>query len=111
MIRDFIADNVGNVDPESPEALAEILAPFEKLFLAKGRIRYESGMKSEDLARRLEEIAFEVYEAKEKALGDMPNGLPVMRELERVIMLRVVDEYWMEHIDAMSRKALICSKP
>ncbi|MBR5490382.1 MAG: preprotein translocase subunit SecA, partial [Oscillospiraceae bacterium] len=102
MIKDFIADNVGNVDPESPEALAEILAPFEKLFLAKGRIRYESGMKSEDLARRLEEIAFEVYEAKEKALGNMPNGLPVMRELERVIMLRVVDEYWMEHIDAMS---------
>ena len=26
---------------------------------------------------------------------------PLMRELERVIMLRVVDEYWMEHIDAM----------
>jgi len=32
----------------------------------------------------------------------MPDGLPLMRELERVIMLRVVDEYWMEHIDAMS---------
>ena len=26
---------------------------------------------------------------------------PLMRELERVIMLRVVDEYWTEHIDAM----------
>ena len=25
-----------------------------------------------------------------------------MRELERVIMLRVVDEYWMDHIDAMT---------
>ena len=24
-----------------------------------------------------------------------------MRELERVVMLRVVDEYWMEHLDAM----------
>ncbi|MFR7895259.1 MAG: hypothetical protein ACLU38_15405 [Dysosmobacter sp.] len=30
---------------------------------------------------------------------------PVMRELERVIMLRVVDEYWMDHIDAMDRPA------
>ena len=31
----------------------------------------------------------------------MPDGTPVMRELERVVMLRVVDEYWMDHIDAM----------
>ena len=32
----------------------------------------------------------------------MPNGMPLMRELERVVMLRVVDEYWMEHLDAMT---------
>ena len=31
----------------------------------------------------------------------MPDGTPLMRELERVVMLRVVDEYWMDHIDAM----------
>ena len=31
----------------------------------------------------------------------MPDGTPLMREVERVVMLRVVDEYWMEHIDAM----------
>jgi len=102
MIRDFISDNVGNIDPESPEALAETLVPFEKLFLARGRIQFEKGMKASALQERLEEIAFEIYEAKEKALGTMPDGLPLMRELERVIMLRVVDEYWMEHIDAMS---------
>ena len=35
---------------------------------------------------------------------------PVMREVERVVLLRVVDEYWMEHIDAMSdlRQASAC---
>ena len=38
-----------------------------------------------------------VYEKKEQELG-----APLMRELERVIMLRVVDEYWMDHIDAMT---------
>ena len=102
MIHDFIYDSVGSVDPESPDSLAEMLAPFEKLFLARGRISYEKGMKCSALAKRLEEIAREVYAAKERALGAMPNGVPVMRELERVIMLRVVDEYWMEHIDAMS---------
>ena len=36
------------------------------------------------------------YEAKEREITS-----PIMRELERVIMLRVVDEYWMDHIDAM----------
>ena len=44
----------------------------------------------------------EAYDAKEKSLGMLPDGsAPLMRELERVIMLRVVDEYWMDHIDAM----------
>ena len=34
--------------------------------------------------------------------GRMEPGKSAMRELERVILLRVVDEYWMEHIDAMT---------
>ncbi|MBR5534323.1 MAG: SEC-C domain-containing protein, partial [Ruminiclostridium sp.] len=37
-----------------------------------------------------------VYNAKEESLGE-----ELMRELERVMMLRTVDEYWMDHIDAM----------
>jgi len=48
--------------------------------------------------------AMETYAAKEAELNkarDANANLPDMRELERVVMLRVVDEYWMEHIDAM----------
>ena len=48
------------------------------------------------------ERAFAFYEKKEAALGDAPNGAPLMREVERVVMLRVVDEYWMDHLDAMT---------
>ena len=48
--------------------------------------------------------AMETYAAKEAEInaahGDNPRS-PDMRELERVVMLRTVDEYWMEHIDAM----------
>ena len=40
--------------------------------------------------------AMEAYEAKEAEVT-----APIMRELERVVMLRVVDEYWMDHISAM----------
>ncbi len=40
--------------------------------------------------------ADELYEAKEKELGEN-----IMREVERVMLLRSVDTHWMEHIDAM----------
>ena len=48
--------------------------------------------------------ALETYAAKEAEISkarEANPGIPDMRELERVVMLRVVDEYWMEHIDAM----------
>ena len=48
------------------------------------------------LADAVYEAAVSVYEKKEKQYGET-----VMRELERVVMLRVVDEYWMDNIDAM----------
>ena len=49
------------------------------------------------------ELADAVYEAAEAAYAqkEARYGAEVMRELERVVMLRVVDEYWMDHIDAM----------
>ena len=52
---------------------------------------------AEDLCAMVEERAFDIYRKKEQALGS-----PLMRELERVMMLRVVDEYWMDHLDNMT---------
>ena len=49
-----------------------------------------------DLSEAVYEKAVRVYEQKEQLYGEA-----MMRELERVVMLRVVDEYWMENIDAM----------
>ena len=55
------------------------------------------------VSNREDELADAVYEAAEAvyAQKEARYGAEVMRELERVIMLRVVDEYWMDHIDAM----------
>ena len=84
----------------------EALAPFGKLFLRPGDIRISpeelGGLNAQKLTDMVLEKALAFYDAKEKELGLMPNGQPVMRELERVVMLRVVDEYWMEHLDAMT---------
>ena len=53
-------------------------------------------MDQKALADTIYDIALSTYQAKEAAYGDK-----LMRELERVVMLRVVDEYWMDNIDAM----------
>ena len=109
MIREFVSSTIAAAmhgEPaETSQQLDDVLAPFEKLFLPHGAITLEQfggKVKQDALTERVDDIAMKVYEAREKAFGDGPNGMPLMRELERVVMLRVVDEYWMEHIDAMS---------
>ena len=53
-------------------------------------------MSTDTITTMLFDKAAAVYGQREETFGS-----PIMRELERVVMLRVVDEYWMEHIDAM----------
>ena len=53
-------------------------------------------LKKEEIVELLEECATSLYESREKQYG-----IELMRELERVIMLRNVDEKWIDHIDAM----------
>ena len=69
---------------------AEDLRRFEGILFPKGAVDNDPDVE------KLYELALQTYEQKEAALSPM-----VMRELERVIMLRVVDEYWMDNIDAM----------
>lgn len=109
MVREFISSNLNDKlhggSPENQEHLDEALAPFEKLFLAHGSIKLDElkgRANVEKLTDAVYDIAEQVYDKREEAFGTDPNGNKVMRELERVIMLRVVDEYWMDHIDAMA---------
>ena len=109
MVREFVSstvtDGLGGAAAESQQQLDAALQPFEKLFMRPGTFRIESFggfAKCDQVIEKVEDLAEKVYAAREAAFGEGPNGLPLMRELERVIMLRVVDEYWMDHIDAMS---------
>ncbi len=102
MIDEFITDAVGTADPVDEAALEETLTPFYPLFLRRGALEFHAGLRCKEICEQLEAAADEVYRKKEADLGTMPDGTPLMRELERVVLLRVVDEYWMDHIDAMS---------
>ncbi len=106
VIRTDVADALGAVGhPESEEQLEQALEPFYQTFLRKGQIALGPeglrGLTVDALSEKLIGIAGQAYAQREADFGLMPDGTPLMRELERVVMLRVVDEYWMEHIDAM----------
>ncbi|MEE0109552.1 MAG: preprotein translocase subunit SecA [Oscillospiraceae bacterium] len=92
-----LSDN-GGVANES--GLNRLAATMEGIYFAKGtlagRANQLEGKKAEEVADMVYEIAQRTYEAKEAAYTPK-----IMRELERVVMLRVVDEYWMDNIDAM----------
>ncbi len=49
-----------------------------------------------DIIALLTDRAMEIYDGKEQQYGDQ-----LMRELERVVLLKTVDRYWMDHIDNM----------
>ncbi len=106
VIRSDVSDGLGHTGhPESAEQLEEMLEPFYQTFLTRGQIAVpEQGLSAltvDALSEKLLAIADQVYARREQEFGLMPDGTPLMRELERVVMLRVVDEYWMDHIDAM----------
>lgn len=62
-----------------------------------------SALTSADIIDELTAKAESAYAAREREFGIIPGtSTPLMRELERIVLLRVVDEYWMDHIDGMS---------
>ena len=106
-IRTNVQDSLGGKDYVADlEELEHILAPYRGLFVGPDDFHptvVELNSYTLDfLCSRLDELAVEYLAKKEKRFGMLPGTeIPLMRELERVILLRVVDEYWMDHIDAM----------
>ena len=91
------SDNGGNANAEG---LAHLAAAMEGIYFAQGTLAARAsqleGKSAQEVADIVYEIAQKTYEAKENTYTPA-----IMRELERVVMLRVVDEYWMDNIDAM----------
>ena len=56
------------------------------------------GLETEEIAEQLKAVARQKYNAREAEFGES-----IMREIERVVLLRSVDSNWMDHIDAMDQ--------
>ena len=85
----------------SPEMVEQARRPFVGMFLRPEDCTFTpeecDDLTAEQLTNVLTDQAHKVYEAKEQAIG-----APIMRELERVVLLKNVDTKWMDHIDAMT---------
>ncbi len=106
MISDSIQGHAGEQGHLTASQFKEATSSYRGLFFRPS----EFLLSDEDLAKLtpqelIEQItkrAFEEYVAKEEELGIAPNGEPLLREVERVMLLRTVDEYWMDNLDAMN---------
>ena len=101
VITNAIHGHMGEQKHMSAEQFREAVAPFRGVFLHPEELKLTDKELADYTADQLVDLvggkARDLYARKEQELGE-----PLMRELERVIMLRVVDEYWMDNIDAMT---------
>ena len=104
MIRSGISNQVtlhsGEHGKLDEDGVREILGSLEGMYFPRGMVTETpaelAAMGEDELTELFFNAAVTTYERKEEAVTS-----PIMRELERVVLLRVVDEYWMDHIDAM----------
>jgi len=85
----MLRSTIENAIAEDPDA---VLGKFQGIFFPRGELTAEECLDAD----KVFDAAAAAYERKEAAVTPA-----IMRELERVVMLRVVDEYWMDNIDAM----------
>ena len=101
MVENAIQGHMGEQKHMDAESFREATALFHTMFLQPGELALTDEelqkYNEQQLVELVENRAKEVYAAKEQEIGS-----PLMRELERVLMLRVVDEYWMDQIDSMN---------
>ncbi len=104
MVKDVVTDTVNSAftDSETADAsallrmkasLAPVFVPAE--FFDENKSSLE-GLSAPEITERVIEKTLEKYAQREAEFGS-----DIMRELERIVLLRSVDEHWMDHIDAM----------
>ena len=100
-ISHLVAEHFAENDHLDAASCRELLRQVEGLYFPKFTVRFTDEELKEKTAADVTEAftaaAAAYYEQKEQEFTS-----PVMREVERVVLLRVVDEYWMDHIDAMA---------
>lgn len=106
MVTDIVEHAVDMAIPDDATAdtwemkeLNDLLLPIIPLKPIILTDEQKSSMKKNELKHMLKEMAIKLYEAKEAEFADSEQ----IREVERVILLKVIDNKWMSHIDDMEQ--------
>ncbi|WP_291636995.1 preprotein translocase subunit SecA [Clostridium sp.] len=102
MIKDVVfsavASHITGDEEKFDEELVKLINYLEEIYIPKGSVSVEEleKMATDEIKSALLDLAQKMYAEKEEQFGEEQ-----MREIERVILLRVVDTKWMDHIDDM----------
>ncbi|GLC29348.1 preprotein translocase subunit SecA [Clostridium omnivorum] len=102
MIKDVIVSavnsHISGVEEELEKELEKLVDFMDDLYLPKGAVTAKElqTMTNDEIKEKLLSLAKDLYDSKEEEFGSEQ-----LREIERVILLRVVDTKWMDHIDNM----------
>lgn len=100
-VTDAIVGHWGEDTAIDRQSFQLAVTPFRVMFLPEGEMNFTqeelAKFSQEDLIKEVLERAQQVYQMKEVEMTS-----EMLREVERVITLKVVDEYWMDQIDAMT---------
>ncbi len=98
LVYSLVDSHVSGLEDELETELEKLVDYLEDIYLPKGTVTSKelALLTNDEIKEKLLEIAKNLYEEKEKEFSSEQ-----MREIERVILLRVVDSKWMDHIDDM----------
>ncbi len=106
MINEFVENTVesytGSTDIPDYWNLEGLIGYTEQVYVPEGTLSYTKDdlqtLTKDDLKETLLDIAHDQYEAKKEEIGE-----DVLKDIQRLILLRVVDQKWMDHIDNMDQ--------
>ncbi len=98
VIYSSVDSHITGIEENFEEDLKKLVKYMEDLYIPHGMVTFEeiSKLSNDEIKEKYLNIATDIYKEKEKEFGE-----DQMREIERVILLRVVDTKWMDHIDNM----------
>ena len=109
-VSNLVSGHTGERDHMDEESFREATAHLSGTLFTPGQLldlqREAPSLSTEALTEKMTTVLEDNYAKREAQINELMaplfrDGRVPMRELERVILLRVVDEYWMDHIDAM----------
>ncbi|WP_291648647.1 preprotein translocase subunit SecA [Clostridium sp.] len=98
IVSDAVKTHLDGVNENFEEEIGKLIQYLEDICLPHGVVKVEDlvELSNDEIISKLLDILIKVYHEKEEEFGEEH-----FREVERVILLRVVDQKWMDHIDNM----------